>query len=316
MAFMPTLVRGILKSGVQAVGFFFVLSGFVLAYSYFVPGEKTIRNGNLQFWKNRFARIYPAYLAGLLLALPIFALHVRQGVFTMRQTSAAVALAPLLLQSWASFDVAQAINLPAWSLSVEMFFYAVFPLAFGIAIARGWRFAAVAGYGLVLVTFFWPLVQPYWPLNHLGAFVTGIAAGLWFRVDRRLPAWAVLCGAAAAILGLLGFRQSLPFSAIGQPVLVPLYALVIAATATCTGRLGILESKFLVLLGDASYSLYILHFPILAYYRFLLKAVNISPDLLPAVCVFVVVVVSVSVACYKFIEIPGRKRILKLFSAR
>jgi peptidoglycan/LPS O-acetylase OafA/YrhL len=311
---MPTPVRGILKSGVQAVGFFFVLSGFVLAYSYYVPGEKTIRNGNPQFWKNRFARIYPAYLAGLLLALPIFALHVHTGVFTLRQALGAITLAPLLLQSWASFDVAQAINLPAWSLSVEMFFYAVFPVAFGLAIARGWRFAAVAGYGLVLVTFFWPLFQPYWPLNHLGAFATGIAAGLWFRMDRRTPSWGVLCGAAAALFGLLGFRQSLPFASIGQPVLVPLYALAIAAAATCTGRLGILESKFLVLLGDASYSLYILHFPLLAYYRFFLKAVKIPPDLLPAVCVFVVVVVSVSVACYKLIELPGRRRILKLFS--
>jgi peptidoglycan/LPS O-acetylase OafA/YrhL len=90
---------------------------------------------------------------------------------------------------------------------------------------------------------------------------------------------------------------------------------MIAATATCTGRLGILESKFLVLLGDASYSLYILHFPVLAYFRFVLKAFNISPDGLLSVCVFVVLVVSLSVACYKFIEIPGRKRILKLLSS-
>jgi peptidoglycan/LPS O-acetylase OafA/YrhL len=314
LAFMPALVRGILKSGVQAVGFFFVLSGFVLAYSYFVPGQNTIRNENSQFWKNRFARIYPAYFAGLLLALPIFAFNVHKGVHSLPQAVAAVTLSPFLLQSWASFDVAQAINLPAWSLSVEMFFYAIFPFAFRIAVTRGWRFAAVAAYGIVLVTYFWPIYQPYWPMNHLGAFVAGIAAGLWYRTDRHRPAWPVLIFSAIAILGLLGSRQSLPLGAISPPILVPLYALMITAVATCTGRLGLLESTFLVLLGDASYSLYILHFPVLGYYRFLMKALHISPDSLPIVCVFVVLVVAISVACYKLIELPGRKQILKLLA--
>jgi peptidoglycan/LPS O-acetylase OafA/YrhL len=167
----------------------------------------------------------------------------------------------------------------------------------------------------VLVTFFVPLFQPYWPPNHLGAFATGVAVGLWYRTNKTRPAWGVLCGAAVAIGGLLGFRQSLPLAAISQPVLVPLFALLIAAAATCTGRLGILESKFLVLLGDASYSLYILHFPVLAYFRFFLKALGISPDALAAVCAFVVIAVSLSIACYKFVELPGRKNILRFFGS-
>ncbi len=71
-ASMAWWFRGLVANGIEAVGFFFVLSGFVLAYNYYAPEETGIRGGSVAFWKGRIARIYPAYFVALLIALPAF----------------------------------------------------------------------------------------------------------------------------------------------------------------------------------------------------------------------------------------------------
>jgi peptidoglycan/LPS O-acetylase OafA/YrhL len=69
--------RSLFSAGIEAVTFFFVLSGFILAYVY--SGRSAQDTGlkqSREFWKARFARIYPAYGLGLLIALPMFAYSV------------------------------------------------------------------------------------------------------------------------------------------------------------------------------------------------------------------------------------------------
>ncbi len=65
----PTVVERIASVGYTAVGLFFLLSGFVLSYRYL--GRDGVFQGSRRFfWVARLARIYPAYLAGFLLAAP------------------------------------------------------------------------------------------------------------------------------------------------------------------------------------------------------------------------------------------------------
>lgn len=108
--------------GSSAVGFFFVLSGFILAHVYRRDGEP-IATG--RFYLARFARIWPVHVACLLLMLPstIAALGADPGDLARR-----LAAHLLLLQAWTTDPTwAQSLNGPAWSLSVEVFFYALFP---------------------------------------------------------------------------------------------------------------------------------------------------------------------------------------------
>jgi peptidoglycan/LPS O-acetylase OafA/YrhL len=109
-------------AGPAAVTLFFLLSGFVLTYTA-RPGRVRLR----EFYVARLARIYPAYLLGLVLAaalLPFGVYHPDQWC-----PAPAPALVPdlALVQSWVP-EYTTCLDNPSWSLSCELFFYALFPL--------------------------------------------------------------------------------------------------------------------------------------------------------------------------------------------
>lgn len=153
-----------------AVSFFFVLSGFVLAYAYF--DERFL---GLQFIRARFARIWPATMLSILLVLVILPRHAYLPQQLDVLSSGLVFLTNgLLLQSLIPIpDFYFALNAVAWSISVEWCFYLVFP-----ALNRLLRRFAVK-----------PLVV----LAMIGAFLTLLAIQLgWSAFDATAlaqPTW-------------------------------------------------------------------------------------------------------------------------------
>src|SRR5258708_3693928 len=113
--------------GYVGVNFFFVLSGFILVYTYAGPPL----NARL-FWQARFARVYPAYVLSLIVAAPFFFFALRHldlpfFAWSKVHFAAACILTVVLLQAWVP-QAALTWNSVCWSLSVEAFFYSVFPL--------------------------------------------------------------------------------------------------------------------------------------------------------------------------------------------
>src|SRR5580704_11495728 len=113
--------------GYIGVNLFFVLSGFILVYTY---ANTTV--SPRRFWQARFARIYPAYALSLLLSAPFFFFAVRYLdipflAWSKQHLVAACVLTLTLLQSWFP-EAALTWNAVCWSLSVEAFFYLAFPL--------------------------------------------------------------------------------------------------------------------------------------------------------------------------------------------
>lgn len=106
LAVMPSGIRGFMEKGYEAVGFFFVLSGFVRAYSYCAPPARSVRGGAVAFWKRRFARIYPVYLLATLIALPRYLWGLKVGTIRPLDASIGLIVVPLPLQFW--FLAAQA----------------------------------------------------------------------------------------------------------------------------------------------------------------------------------------------------------------
>lgn len=128
--YLPEYAHEIVSRGYLAVDFFFILSGFVLALSYGdFFSDKGNENRFFIFVVKRIARLYPLHLFVLAcyLLIPILRL------ITGREASSSqfdfnLLLANIfLVQNW-GWTERLSWNIPAWSISTEMFAYMLFPL--------------------------------------------------------------------------------------------------------------------------------------------------------------------------------------------
>ena len=114
----PTIVENILNNGWLGVPFFFILSGFILTYAH---ADMHFDRAQLRrFFAARFSRLYPVYILALLICIP----------FVDHFSFATDWFQFFLLQTWFPNSGATDWNFVAWTLSVEMLFYLVFPFAF------------------------------------------------------------------------------------------------------------------------------------------------------------------------------------------
>lgn len=318
-------VRALLGSGYVSVGLFFVLSGFVLAYSYTSEGRGEMTATVGRFYRARLARIYPLHFLGLLAALPLFALgslenHVDAGV-VVQEGAKQLGIGALLVQAWVPSHVFD-LNGPAWSLSVEAFFYLSFPLVvrvLGRASSAVLALVLVGAWGLAM----WPpifhhgpysaesakgmdLVVLFNPLLRLPDFVVGVAAGLLFVRD---GAWArgprLGIGAVLALVVILANSTHIPFALLHDGLLDPVFAILVASLASRGAETRGLGSESLVALGRASFALYVIHKPL---YFWMARAMEIRP-LAPTWFLggYVAVAVVASVAVHRFVEEPARR---------
>jgi peptidoglycan/LPS O-acetylase OafA/YrhL len=320
------LAPDLLSSGPQMVTFFYVLSGFVMVIAYYNKKEFSSN----KFWINRIARICPVYFFALALSA-----YLSNKYSSLEVTPFLLNLS--LLQSWFS-PYPLSVNTPGWSLSVEAFFYATFP--FIIIVLRNRkispRLAIYASLCLWLVTqiiltylynsnfykgfpsFSHDLIF-YFPISHYCSFLVGISgAYLILEIRKSGLAERILSSAFIfmfpATLLILEYR-GLIFSRLGFMIptgssfLAPLFLVLIMSIALSKGFLvKIFSIKPLVVLGEASYSLYILQEPIHRIYN------NLSPDLelTPSMdfYLFTFILVIVSLGSFYFIEMPGKTFIL------
>lgn len=268
------LVRAFVDHGGFGVVIFFVLSGFILAYSYDLGGGK-FRGTRRAFWAARVARLYPTYVVGMMLMAPVVLMRSTEPAW---QQLASGILSLALIQSWFnSLGTSWGIwNPPGWSLSAEAFFYLLFP-AVCVALSklstiRLIVFATVCcGIGALSV-FTQAIVElaagdlwGYIPLIRLPEFLIGVAAGLlWKRRNtqafERSASWITMLSAGTIIALML-----LPLDSrwYARATFAPLVALFICALACGQGPIAkILSCKPLVKLGKSSFSVYILHWPV------------------------------------------------------
>jgi len=276
--------------GLSGVSFFFVLSGFILTYVY--ARRDQIRKRD--FYLRRFARIWPLHLATLLIVL-FFVLGTEKqfdkpGGWLQFFTNL------FLVQSWVpETSWVFSINGPAWSLSVEAFFYLAFPfLLLGGRKGLAKTFVGiclVSAIVLVLLNYLSPeyisgpsatIIGRANPFLRLFDFVIGMACGFAFldfqknrannesgtiaaRPGLQLLSIAICIGYywGLASLGLVWDNE--PWGTwLNVEGTAPLFALVIFVFAAYDSFLSrILKSRLAVYLGEISYAFYLIHQPIL-----------------------------------------------------
>lgn len=331
---LPNGALEFVKSGAVAVSVFFILSGFILAYNYLdhdFRNRHTIRS----FWVARLARIYPVYVVGLLLAAPKFLSDSLTSASPINSVMTAGA-ALTLTQAWIP-DFALAWNGPGWSLSAEAFFYLLFPAAAMVvsrvrnrgvlllAMVACWIVALIPpalASALELPSSSWSQFFKFNPAIRLSEFLLGVCLGKFFLLQKAqggvTPSRAatLLLVVVAMLVTALCHRSQWPKLMLHNGLLDPLFALLILSLAWLGAGANVfnraLSGRGLLLLGQASYALYILHIPIkgllwAATKHFMPTALT-DPFLSSLLfLVYVVLSVGVAVATFRLIEEPARR---------
>lgn len=263
--------------GPIGVGFFFVLSGFVLTWSW-KPATQS-----REFYIRRAARIVPLHVLTMALAMAVLLAN-----GTPHWVSSILSL--VLLQAWLTEPYRIGGNTPSWSLSCEAFFYACFPALMRrlatTSIKGCFRVILVAFVGMVL----WNLayggltlidmpavtaLSTYTnPAYRIGEFIIGIAVGIAIRQGWRsrisLPT-ALIFGAVGYVglalinhvvvsLGArLGGAPGIPLGLLDLMYL-PITVVLVAAAATSDieGRKSPIAGKWHIRLGEWSFALYLI----------------------------------------------------------
>lgn len=324
----PEWMLPLFSAGVPAVTLFFVLSGFILTYSHLGRGETHIPW--LPMYASRVARIYPVYAVALVLSAPIFLgvefkTHPDTLAANLLMKGAAVLMCvQSYVPSWAL-----AWNPPAWSISAEFTFYALFPLLAPRIMKLNVSKALWMGLGTWLAALLpsllyvlagvqedvtvhpWRDVVIYNPLLRLGDFVLGIATARVFlsRLHSQLPPlrWAV----PVALLGtlVLFVASWIPDILLHTSLLAPCFALLILGLAQGTGMLAaFLSTPVMKRLGESSYALYILHVPLMFWVAIVGDKVFHQPVLGRGDVVFcsLLGIQAVALLVWKTVEVPAR----------
>ncbi|MCD7972919.1 MAG: acyltransferase [Candidatus Azobacteroides sp.] len=298
------------------VSYFFILSGFVMMIAY---GEKEkVQPGN--YYRNRLARIYPVYF----LALVTYMMHGM--VFSYAFSPVDFGLNAFLLQSWFPGRVLL-INGPGWSLSVEAFFYLLFPFFFNFLyrkvnykkliffIACFWLATQVLVHALLYSGFYrgFPSASHdfifYNPFLHLNQFLIGNVAGLFFMLFlKNKPCksdWAVI-GIIILFFLILKYNPGLDLQ---NGLLAIIFIPLILFLSMNNGIISkLFNHKSMIWLGEISYGIYILQFPV---YLWMSSAMSRAGLQNPTVrfYLYLILLIVFSGLSYTYIETPLRNRI-------
>jgi peptidoglycan/LPS O-acetylase OafA/YrhL len=325
---------------------FFVLSGFVLWLNYAASfGSKPLPDALREFAIARFARLYPMYAVVVLgifgWSVALKAAEPRSLGFVLSMTQAWF---PVLGGKMLVTVIPSIQHL--WSISVELFFYLLFPFAcvllirvrrlammlwlalanlllFAVAIfvffRHGESFLQVAVPSLTEGGMQW--LTYYAPYLHLSQFLAGCLAAMVYLERAAKPAgrgeasliaalfWLSVVGLAAMPVALF-FQPRLPDYYLGIEMAVRLceavFFSVIPLAVSRYGQARFLSWRWMILGGECSYSVYLLH-PFMIRIAMIGKSDPMPfPEFAFRLALFVAVTTAVAFIAYSLIEAPSR----------
>jgi peptidoglycan/LPS O-acetylase OafA/YrhL len=271
---------------------------------------------------SRLARIYPAYA----LSVAVVSFFILRWILKPSPDwhTKAVTLFNyvFVLQGWRRSDPGW--NTPAWSLSCELFFYLCFPVI--LPLVRHARLRMIAALAALSVA--GPVllahtgVPSFWkPIRHLGDFTMGMAAARVYALlssrcsNAKWASWLYWTAFLAGV-GIIASPGMLRYAHLDlNAALCPLDAAALIGLALGGGAPAkLLSSRWAQYLGHASYSMYILHIPLLWWYgNGGLRRLHLPPA--PAAFVYTAGVVAAAVISLEYIEKPANDWI-KSWAAR
>ena len=325
----------------QAVSFFFVLSGFILAWVYPTLDAAGVKS----FYVARFARVWPAHIATLLLVFILLAPHEQYLHENARWWMLVSNLT--LTHAWIPYKACcYHYNTVSWSVSTEAFFYVCFPLLIH-KFRQTWRLKLLLAAGLTagMITFcnvahirdgmdavinrvsVHVLIYDY-PVTRMFEFVLGMTMSLLFQALRPRINLGKAAGTGVEITtvalmvvlmyysGRMASEVQRVFPSVGEPgvlwlfpsgICAPMFGCLIVVMALNRGLVSrFLSLPFIVLGGEISYSIYLLHLPLLMYYQLHQARLAWIPNPVKLV-MFWSLVLAGSYLMWRYVERPCRE---------
>jgi peptidoglycan/LPS O-acetylase OafA/YrhL len=283
---LPHWLNNFIAHGYLSTSFFFLLSGFILAYLYWAPGGE-LATSPRRFWWTRFTRIFPIHLVVLLItalltlprfwfdpAAPSVALAVGSFITTATLTQAWI---PPFVPIW---------SWPTWALSAIVFLYLIMPalMRWLARLSRGQQLGLLIAMPLisllptlVFLQFFpdgakgqqnWQIFLGSNPLFWVPQFAAGMLLSRVFGLSRFETAWRDqpkrwFALGDLALLAVIALSITEPHTddwrhILRHGALMPLYLVVIHDFALGRG----IAARFFSLpgmnfLGQTSFSIFI-----------------------------------------------------------
>jgi len=303
--------------GTVAVQFFFILSGFIFFMFYRIKIlEKTIDFKSFIFL--RLTRLYPLHLLTLIIVLVIqfFYNQSYSEYFIYKSNNFENLIAHFfLIQEWGIIGETASYNGPSWSISVEFFLYITFFIISIFFIKNIFQSLITIIFTLVIYFFLQPLLNNLilgLLLFYIGGFTFFLYSYLK-KIHRKKLFILVLIIINVIVFGrflnefFLNFQNSIEHL-IGNKLFIllffikfPLIIINLSVLQLYKKNLG----KSIKILGDISYTIYLIHFPMqLLFASFIPKIFIINFNSPFFFLIYFISVFLVSILIYKFYELP------------
>jgi exopolysaccharide production protein ExoZ len=301
---------GFFHVGHVGVDIFFIISGFIMCHT--CAGGRAAEAGPVDFLKRRAARIFPLYWLLTLAALLVYFWN--PNLVNSESGDTRVVASFLLLPTDGHYLVAN-----GWTLAYEFYFYLIFACGMFFRGNSGrWFSAALLALLVVLGPWVGSLGQYARFLTDpmLVEFIYGMGLYFVYRSRFRLPGWAaVLCVCLA--VGLLIHMNSHELTGIRCLDLGVPAVLICAGLVSLESELQTRRVKALEMLGDSSYSLYLVHPFVLSIVSLLFKKSGLLEHGNAALFIASLAAGSVSGGwiCFYFVETPLSKLVKGLMAS-
>lgn len=329
--------------GNMGMDLFFILSGFVICYNYADRIKGNPKNGIREFLVARIARLYPLYFLFLSIFFVLNLLRSHSNTVFISQNITSLPIFISGMQSWFYGFIG---DMPivwmqgnaniSWSISTEfalyLFFIPLVWLLLKINSKKAYIFSILA---LILVQILW-LYFAYHDnfisdiLNKIFGVHEIYSPKEWLTFHSPLARiWQFLCGCVIArsynpenqggghlrlfkalkylsLLALTFFVVSAPFIKYNYPMYLTSVLLMLYTLAVVQSGDRILKSRFLIFLGEVSFSTYLLH---IIFVQFLSYSGNRVISYMVNLPLFFILTYLTAYIVYKYYEMPMRKKV-------
>ena len=267
----------IIHHGYLGVDLFFILSGFIITHVYASHmASFNLRALQIFLW-HRFIRLFPAHATVLIFLVIVIAGAKSFNIQLNEPESWDFSVLPwhfLMMHAWGTTSIS-GWNAPSWSVSAEWFAYLIFPLALpGMLIFSKRAVLPTAFFVLVLSAFIfhvqgWTIKTAWIGIPALLRVTSEFLCGMLIYRASRMDGY----GLASPISDVLAFGSLIlfclgtVFKLADVGLILLLAILILGVSGPGPGVRTLFSNRLVLWLGEISYSIYVVHFPVVLILR-------------------------------------------------